>query len=148
MTLNNLMLDWFRGDREAVDYALALWNVAQAWDDVLDEGRSDEAMALLEWLGFGQDRHPFFARHAADLKPVLLRCYLDWQAANVLEQGEGDDIAKAYVLRASLYGVWHFMAMLCGGIAWATEIGPDIWRQYGEHLSDFMIEMRPEVTHA
>lgn len=145
MTLNDHMLDWFKGDPQAVEFALVAWDVAQAWDDVVDDGRSDEAPSLLEWLAFGQERHPFFARHAADLRPVLLKTYLDWQAANELENGRGADLAKAYVLRASIYGLWHFMAMLCGGIAWAKEVGPAIWGAYGEHLCDFMIERRPEM---
>lgn len=139
-TLEDHFHVWFRGDAAAVRFARAMWDVSQLWDDVVDERQASPV--LLQWLAFGMDRDPFFMRHAADLKPAMRSVYLQWTTANVLEQGVGDDIAKAFVLRAGIYGLWHFMAELVGGMDWAIEIGPEIWRQYGETLADFMLERR------
>jgi len=138
--LEQHMERWFCGDMEAVSFAVAMWDTAQLWDDVVDEKQASPA--LVQWLAFGMDRDPFFRRHGAEIKPVMRSVYLQWTAANVLERGVGDDLSKAYVLRAGLYGLWHFMAELTGGMQWAVEIGPEIWRMYGETLADFMMERR------
>jgi hypothetical protein len=46
-----------------------------------------------------------------------------------------NDLPKTYMLRASLYQLFHACAVLCGGLDWAAEVGPDIYRLYGEELN-------------
>lgn len=141
-TLNSRMAHWFRGDELAVDFALQSWDAAQLWDDLIDEGQAhSDTQALLAWLAFGKEDHPFFKAHAATLRPVMESVYLQWTAANVLELGGEEDVTLAWVLRAGIYGLWHVMARICGGEAWAREIGPTIWRTYGETLAGYRKEM-------
>jgi len=135
---------WFRGDEAAAHFAGQLWAAAQAWDDVEDEG-ARPGNALLSWLAFGKETHPFFARHAPILRPAMLRMYLDWRAANALERGGRDDVAKAYVLRAGVYGVFHMMAWCIGGDDWAAEVGPEIWRAYSETPEGLWREFNPDA---
>ena len=122
---------WFRGDAAAVEFAHLLWTAAQEWDDLEDEGRCNHN-ALLSWLAFGKEYNQYFAANAQILRPSMLSMYLQWRAANVLERGEKLDVAKAYMLRAGLYSIWHVMAWIAGGDDWAAEVGPEIYRTYGE----------------
>lgn len=132
MTLNDHFAVWFKGDNEACTFAAQLWTAAQEWDDLHDEGSCENHNALLSWLAFGKEYTPYFARHAQILRPVFLTVYLQWRAANVLERGDEGDVAKAYMLRAGLYSMWHVMAWIAGGDDWAAEVGPEIYRSYGE----------------
>lgn len=132
MTLNDRFAVWFKGDDEACTFAAQLWTAAQEWDDLHDEGKCENHNALLSWLAFGKEYTPYFAKHAQILRPVFLNVYLQWRAANVLERGDESDVAKAYMLRAGLYSMWHMMAWIAGGDDWAAEVGPEIYRSYGE----------------
>jgi hypothetical protein len=61
-----------------------------------------------------------------------------WSAANGMETHPiRGDREKAFMLRASLYQLFHACAVLCGGLDWAAQIGPEIYRFYGESLESF-----------
>jgi hypothetical protein len=131
-TMNDRFARWFKGDEAACEFAAKLWTAAQEWDDLEDEGKCENHNALMSWLAFGKEYTPYFAERAHVLRPVFLTTYLQWRAANVLERGDKSDVAKAYMLRASLYSMWHVMAWIAGGDDWAAEVGPEIYRSYGE----------------
>ena len=145
MTLNDRMIGWFCGDAEAADFAARLWDAIQRWDDLEDEGQTGGMNALLSFLAFGKEYHPYFARNAHLLRPAMLGAYLSWRAANEMERtGDGEDVAKAWMLRAGFYSVLHMMAWIAGGDDHAATVGPLIWRSYGETLDAF----REEMAHA
>lgn len=130
-TMHDRHLRWFHGDEAACHFAEQLWTAMQEWDDVQDEGKVPES-SLLSWLAFGKEFHPFFAAHAPVMRSALLQMYLQWRASNVLDRGDKSDVAKSYMLRAGYYSVLHVMAYLVGGDDWAAEVGPEIYRSYGE----------------
>ena len=130
---------WFRKDAGACEFANMLYDAAQEWDDMEDEGKCRHN-ALFSWLAFGKEYTPFFAANSAIMRPAMLGMYLQWRAATVLEKGDKSDVEKAYMLRAGLYGVWHVMAWIIGGDDWAGEVGPEIYRTYGETMADLMKE--------
>ena len=132
VTMNDRFAVWFKGDDAACDFAAKLWTASQEWDDLEDEGRCRNHNTLMSWLAFGKEYTPYFAAHSHVLRPVFLTTYLQWRAANVLERGDKGDVVKAYMLRAALYSMWHVMAWLAGGDEWAAEVGPEIYRSYGE----------------
>lgn len=139
-SLNDALREWLRGDEEAVHFALQVWECAQEWDDLEDEGKCNHN-ALLSWLAFTKEYIPYFARNGHLLRPALLQMYLAWRAANVLDRGDENDVAKAYMLRAGVYGVFHLMAWIAGGDDWAAAKGPEIYRFYGETLAELKEEM-------
>lgn len=132
---------WFKGDEAACDFAHNIWNVSQSWDDMLDEGKSANINNVMQWIMFKKDDHPFFADYARILTPAMLVVFLQWQAANTLEKGGEADVEKAYMLRGGIYSLYLVMAWIIGGNNWAAEIGPEIYRAYGETLTDFKKEM-------
>lgn len=140
MTFNDMLAKWFQGNPEAVDFILKLWEALQIWDDIEDEKKIDGYNSLLSWLAFGKEYHPFFMQWAHLLRPAFLQVYLQWRAANVLDRGDRLDVAKSYMLRAQFYGVVHLIAWIIGGDDWAAEVGPEIWRSYGETPDDIWQE--------
>lgn len=140
--MNKLFERWFKGDALAVEFAIQLWHAAQEWDDFEDDGVGDSR--LFAWLAFGKEYHPFFRDHAEILRPAMLQMHLQWTAANTLDKGSKEDVAKSYMLRAAIYGVWHVMAWLCGGQDWAVSVGPEIYRTYAETPD----EIWKEFNHA
>lgn len=132
-TVATRMERWFSGNAAAVEFGLLIWDAAQAWDDAADDGAPIHD-GLLSWLAFGKEYHPFFEAHSRILRPAMLSVYLQWTAANVLDAGSDEDREKALMLRAGLYGLWHLMAWITGGEAHAREVGPEIYRTYGETL--------------
>lgn len=138
MSLEDHFRRWFCGDEAAVHFAVQFYEVLQQWDDVEDEKKPPQD-GLLNWLAFEKEYHPFFAAHSDILRPVFKLVHLSWRAANVLDH-EPDQIAKSYMLRAAMYQFFHVMAWICGGNDWAEEIGPEIYRMYGETLDDLQRE--------
>lgn len=132
--------EWFLGSEDAVRFACALFAASQEWDDVEDEGEGAHN-DVLNWMSFEAMRDPFIRANLHVIQPALLQMYLDWRAANTLERGEGEDVRKAWMLRAGLYRVFHVIAWLVGGHHHAVQVGPDIWRTYGETLAEFEKEM-------
>lgn len=139
MTFNDLLARWLHGDGAAIGFVLQTWDAVQRWDDLEDEGQTDHN-PLLSWLAFGKEYQPFFAAHSQLLRPAMLQVYLQWRAANVLDRGDRLDVAKSYMLRAQFYGVIHLCAWIIGGDDWAAEVGPEIWRSYGETPEDIWKE--------
>lgn len=138
--MNDRFVVWFKGDEEAVQFALSLWSAMQEWDDLHDEGQCENHNALLSWLAFGKEFTPYFARNAHLLRPALLGVYLAWTASNELDRGSREDVEKSYMLRAGIYGVWHLMAWIAGGDDWAVKVGPEIYRSYGETADEIWKE--------
>lgn len=139
--MNDLIEKWCKGDEHAVSFILTLWEAAQVWDDIHDEGNTAKANDLFSWLAFGKEYHPFFAAHAQILRPAMLSMFLQWKAANALEAGGPRDIEKAYMLRAGFYGVIHLVTWLIAGDAWADECGLEIYQSYGETLEGLKEEI-------
>ena len=146
-TLNKRLRRWFHGDEQACNFAEVLWTALQEWDDLEDEGKCKDHNGLISWLSFGKEYHPFFATHAHLLRPAFLQIYLKWTAANVLDHGTKEDVEKSYMLRAEYYGFLHLMAWICGGDEWAREVGPEIYRSYGETVDDLLTEFKTCPDH-
>lgn len=134
---------WFKGNMHAVQACLDLMDVIHLWDDLVDADKPfnnpDQAMrkAMIDLPS-----NPFWQANAVSIQPLLQSAYLQWQAANVMEKTkDAHDLHISFVLRASVYQVIHFVAALCGGVEWAVEIGPEVYRLYGESFDDFRREM-------
>lgn len=62
---------WFRGNENAMMYALCLWEACQEWYYLEDEGKANYN-ALLSWLAFGRDENVFYRAHSHLLNPAVL----------------------------------------------------------------------------
>ncbi len=138
--MREAMLEWFCGDEEAVQFALEVFDLAQQWDDVVDEGKIDNFNRIVSYIGFRMNYGAFFKRYEYALRPVLLNVYLNWRDANALEKGDEADKEKAFMLRAGIYDVFSLMAWIIGGEDHSARVGPAIRRMYGERLADYLKE--------
>jgi hypothetical protein len=131
---------WFKGNQAAMRLAAHLTEAAHFIDDLIDgdfvppaSARRCARLMLLEIPS-----NVFYRGNYEFLQPLLAQCWLQWLASDQMErEPQPEDRPKCYMLRASLYGLFHGMAVIVGGLDWAEEIGPEIYRTYGEKLEDF-----------
>lgn len=132
---------WFLGNAAAVRACMDVLEVAHLWDDVVDQNKDidkEAANRAMRKAMIDLPSNPFWAAHLGMLMPVMQLAYLQWRSANVLEvSAVTADVQKAFMLRASLYSVFHYVAMICGGIDHADQIGPEIYRLYGETFDTY-----------
>lgn len=134
---------WFREDEAAMRMAALLTEVAHVWDDLVDRDKvvpRESAERAFRVMLLELPTNSFYQKNFGYLHPVLVSVWAQWRAATDIEQHDvlvRDDRAKCYMLRASLYQLYHSVAVLCGGLDWAAEVGPEIYRTYGEHLESF-----------
>lgn len=136
---------WFKNDTNAINYALAIWDLAQMWDDLIDEYPTDKAInkAML-FASTTLPALPFMRAHADKLCALQTSTFLEWQDANVIEKNPElhEHLPKAYMLRAGIYSIFSYVAYLVGGFEWASEMGPEIRAFYGETLEQFTEEIK------
>ncbi len=123
-----------KGDNYAVDFCVDIFRVAHTWDDLIDgvaltkKQISDSFVIMMYEI----PRNLFYRTYLAELTPVMMNCILQWQSANVLDDGSEPDKDKAYMLRASIYHIVTHAALLVGGREWAEQVAPEIYRLYAE----------------
>lgn len=129
---------WFKGNVSAVGMCMLLLEVAHVWDDLVDNDKVVSAETIdraFRRLLLELPINTFYRANLDVLHPVMCTVWAQWRAANVLEQTASmADREKAFMLRASLYQLFHMCAMVCGGLEWGQEIGPEIYRLYAERL--------------
>lgn len=132
---------WFKGNASAMRFCADVVEVSHVWDDLVDcdkpvsSSRADQAFrkAMLEI-----PTNDFYRANFTFLHPVMVMVWAQWSAANGMEAHPfHGDLEKSYMLRASLYQLFHACAVLCGGLDWAAQVGPEIYRLYGERLETF-----------
>lgn len=134
---------WFRGNLSAMRMCALLTEVSHVWDDLVDCDkvvRPAEAERAFRVMLIELPANAFYRENFSHLQPVIISIWAQWRASTDMEAGEvllRDDRAKCYMLRASLYQLFHSVALLCGGLDWAAEIGPEIYRTYREHPENF-----------
>lgn len=132
---------FFKGNAAAARMCADFVTVAHVWDDLVDADKpvpaSTADMAFRKMM-LEIPANEFYRANFAFLQPVIVMIWAQWSAANGMETHPfKGDREKAFMLRASLYQLFHACAVLCGGFDWAAEIGPEVYRLYGESLETF-----------
>lgn len=132
---------WFKGNQSAMRFCADMVDVAHVWDDLVDCDKpvsAAKADATFRKMMLEIPSNDFYRANFGFLHPVLILVWAQWSAANSMETHPfKGDREKAFMLRASLYQLFHACAVLCGGLDWAAEIGPEVYRLYGENLETF-----------
>lgn len=132
-------------DPHAVDMCMDLMKIAQIWDDLIDKDKEIDPASVHDVFITALIKlpsNPFYMAFSSELRPLLMNVYLQWRAANEMEQsGKEEDINKAYMLRAGIYQVFAYCAFLVYGVEKSAEISADVWRIYGETLPEFVKEV-------
>ena len=132
---------FFKGNAAAARLCADLVTVAHVWDDLVDADKPVSAatadMAFRKMM-LEIPANGFYRANYEFLQPVIVMIWAQWDAATRMEEAPAHgDREKTFMLRAALYQLFHACAVLCGGLDWAREIGPEIYRLYGESLETF-----------
>jgi hypothetical protein len=132
---------WLKGNQSAMKFCADVLEVAHVWDDLVDGDKpvaASAADAAFRKMMLEIPAGEFYRANFSFLHPVMVMVWAQWSAANGMETYPiRNDREKAYMLRASLYQLFHACAVLCGGLDWAAKVGPEIYRLYGESLESF-----------
>lgn len=132
---------WFKGNTAAMKFCADMTEVAHVWDDLVDADKpvsSVKADVAFRKMMLEIPSNEFYRANFTFLHPVIVMIWAQWTAANGMETHPfKGDREKAFMLRASLYQLFHACAVLCGGLDWAAQIGPEVYRLYGESLETF-----------
>jgi hypothetical protein len=129
---------WFKGNQTAMRFCADVLEIAHLWDDLVDQDVVEpvDVDKTFRKMLLELPANEFYRANFAFLHPVMVMVWAQWDAANRMEaKPQTNDLPKTYMLRASLYQLFHACAVLCGGLDWAAECGPDIYRLYGEELN-------------
>lgn len=145
------LLEFFRGNRSAVELAYYIAKVADIWDNLIDrdKGVSDSEINRAFWMCLVEiPRNPFYAAHFNNLQPIIAQSIINYGISNAYQADSGlvatreEADALSHVLRYSVADVIVHMAFIVGGIGWAEEVGPALRAMcQRDTLANFMAEM-------
>ena len=121
---------FFRGNSDAVAFAMMLIHVADIWDDLVDADQPVIKGDLHKAFWFclsGIPRNRFYLEYHTELTPIMEVAIFNWLASDELvESGDAKSLEVANVIRHSLSDVFVHMARLIGGFEWAAQVTPEI----------------------
>jgi len=132
----------FLGNQDAVSLAMDILYVVHVWDDLIDKDPStdEQINTAFRKLIYDIPLNPIMTK---ELSVLWLSCYNQWLAANELEaEGKVGGVNKAYMLRASIYQLFHHIAIIVGGFKHGTEVAKRVYDLYGETLEGLQEELR------
>ena len=130
-------------NEQATELSMMIIECLHVWDDCIDQDKPiDKSDANKAWHNAMIKLPVHKLYQAMPQMPYLIQdVYFKWVAANEFESN-GENLEKAYVLRAELYGIFVHIACFLHGQAHAENITALVWRWYGENLEDFKEEVR------
>ncbi len=113
-----------------------IWDFAQHWDDVVDEGKpADEAIKLGSVI---TPSNPVYLQYG--IQPEIAKAHAQWETANHYEKNKVN-IDKAYMLRAAYYDIALHIYMYEKGVGNLPEAAIHIYNCYGETLAELTEEV-------
>lgn len=140
MGLREHLMVWLKGCESAIDFILAMHQIAETWDDLIDGDRETTPKAINAAFYTSLitlPRNPFYQQHFHELSPIVESAILDWHTANALEKrNSGDDLRTAYTLRCGAQMLTVMSARIIGGQDWAQNVNLEI-RSVGDSWADY-----------
>ena len=137
MAIRDLAVVYFKGNEAAVDYIadfLAAWHI---WDDLIDKDKpiTDESInqAFIN-VFIKLPRNPFYQANFGILNPLMENAFINWFAANSLEQ-QNQNLRTAYDLRNTYLNIIVTCANIIGGVEWASLVAIDVQKNLNENDS-------------
>lgn len=133
-----LLREWI-GDEEAVQCVVALFNVAEVVDDLVDGDQTNRADFMRCWRDalFGLDRNRFWVAHRPIMSFLVEQMMLQWETANRLEQAEDwKNRATAFFLKDSPTQLVGAVVTLVRGYAYALEVNEQVYRFFPHEEPD------------
>jgi len=131
MNLREKTIVYFNGNEAAVSFIEDLFSAWHTWDDLIDKDKplSDEMINQAFLNAFIKlPRNPFYQANFNTLNMVLENSFVNWFAANKLEQAK-ENLEAAYALRNTYLNIIVACANVIGGVDWAASVAIDIQTQ-------------------
>jgi hypothetical protein len=128
MNLRELTTIYFNGNEAAVSFIEDLFAAWHIWDDLIDKDKeiTDESINQAFFTAFiNIPRNPFYQANFNTLSPLLENAFINWFAANKLEQNK-ENLEAAYALRNINLSIIVACANIIGGVDWAASVAIDI----------------------
>jgi hypothetical protein len=125
------LLEWFGGDRSAVEFLLAVSSICEVWDDLVDKDK-EISRETLDSVFFDAlvtlPTNEFFNRHKSFFIPLIIQGINAWQDSVVLEKGGPNDRAYALTLRLFLVQLAPMIVLLQRGKEAARKVSVEMWK--------------------
>lgn len=134
----------YKNDTAAIELSFMLLDVAHTWDDLVDKDKRVSKDDIDKAFLYSLQCIPMHKYWTPAMHSMLTSVYLRWHAANEIESdvtSTEDDIAKAWMLRASLYDLFEMLTLQIHGIDWAKQCARTLRLYYGEKLTNFTSEV-------
>lgn len=138
-------LEWFGGNKAALDMYLLFEDLAHTWDDLVDKDKdvSDAAInrAFLSCLVYLQV-NPFYQSIQAQVLPMWISVVSAYDTANKFEESKDEHgIEIAHGLRYAAGHIVAYSIHVCVGEEKAKEFMPEVWKSiYFERYDDYRKE--------
>ena len=137
MTFREHVTKWMQGDPSATEFVVALHQVVEAWDDLIDkdqEVRPTTINGAFYAALVTIPRNRFYREHFTMLSPIVEAAILDWYASNQFATEK--KVELAWALASCGLSATVMCARIIGGIEWATQVSVE-FRKITEPLSEF-----------
>jgi len=146
---DGVILNWFGGDRHALDFMLAISDITELWDDLIDQDKEIDRKQIDTAFYAALVRmpcNPFYIKHREYLTPLIIAAINSWQDANVLEQGDRNERALAYTLRNIDIQLVQAIVFITQGYDKMREVSPEIWKMFAAEQDDVLAWVTGETS--
>lgn len=125
-------LEWFNGNKDAVNMFNMFVDLAHTWDDLVDKNvdvpEDHINNAFLIALVYLQ-ANPFYKSIEEEIRPMWMSVILAYDTANKYEQNKDEHgIEIAHGLRYAAGHIVAYAVQKCVGVKKAKEFLPEIWK--------------------
>lgn len=116
-------LQWFAGDRDALELYERLVFIAHAWDDLIDQDKPVNVNELMGNLLLHLPSNPCYRRFEFEMRTLFWTGIVGYMAANLMEKSKDDHkLELAHYLRYSVINVVCFLIAALNGLERGAEI--------------------------
>lgn len=129
------LFEWFKGDWAAVNCFGMISQIAETWDDLIDDdvASDDDINQAFAFASFGLLQNSFFQQHQQAIVAMEIVIANAWLDANELVKTEGKDARiQAYVLRNVGLELVPMFAFFKGGYSHMRKVSKEM-REFFTH---------------
>ena len=125
-------LEWFGGNKDALDMYRMIVDISHTWDDLVDKDNDVPTdhinNAFLIALVY-MPANPFYRSIQDQIMPMWLTVISAYEVANKFEQDKDEHgVEIAHNLRYAVGHIVAYMVQVCVGYEKAKDIMPEVWK--------------------
>lgn len=136
---DRVLLDWFNGDEDALNFLRDISDATELWDDMIDQDKElteDKINSAFFKMLVSIPNNAFFQKNRLYLTPIIIQCINAWHDANKLEKGDANQRALAYTLRNIDIMLMQSIVFLTSGYPKMREVSEQVWTEFAAKQDD------------